>query len=1214
MEEQGTTGGGCDRKRIKLRHHSEFTRPGARCNMHEKMRRRAASPATGDLDAITHRLGDAALCAAELRHLMTRWRKRLVVAGIGLALLAVCVGAASLLVPRLTDLNRVRAKIVTTLAERLHADVHIGAVQVRLLPLPHLVLRDTRLSLPGRLDASVPSASVYPRMLSLLRGRLAIASVHLDAADVRVGTTGGAASGATSPRWSNLPATAAVVLQALGDASARAAPGLVVFARDCRISLVDGAGVGHTFTSLTARLQLPPDALRLDATCASDLAQRIGLHAAVDPTDFRGSAQLTLTHLHPQRIDAHPLAAGALALGDSDVNLDVHLSTDSAHSVRADIDGSIPRLTLEQAGARTTIRGDRVRGAVRLDDGRITVDLEDLRLDQPRAQVAGKLAIDRATGVARLAVRATQIDVAAMRAAAPVITGHLRLTHSLFDVLRGGSVTALELHADGASLAELGAGDGLTIHGQLANGQIHLPGTPLDLEDVSGTATVAAGVLSGVHVAARLDQVRARDGTLQLGVRHGSGDVRADATVEAEARALPALLKRFVANPRLTQPMDRVTDLEGTVSGALHVGGTTEQVTVTVDAMPAGVSGRLPGLSRPVRVDGGHVVVDTGAQRFTATDLQIGSGTSSLSHLSLEVPWDASPQTFGLTVGQSSIVFDEIYPWLTTAGWFPNAAWRPQTITGTLGLESGHVDGPLDNPAAWHIALAGAAHRLTIDAQLLQQHVALRAPVSLADFRLDRDPAATTTASGKFSTGDGLTGSVNLSWSPVELRLRQLVLRDRDSDATLSFLRRADRLELAFAGTLSKRTVDALVDENRILGGELRGDVTASLALQRPMDSRADGQLDATDLLLPLSNGREVRAERLRVRAQDGTITGEATVHLGPEDTLQVHGSVSRASDAFVTALDVSADHLEWAQLASWVQRGDGASAPTPGSSPIPLRGTVRLTAQSFTYGDLRWEPVRATVALVPLKTTVTVTAADLCGVSTPGTITLAPEGTSVTLKPAAADADLDSTLRCFGAEPGIISGRFTLAGQLTATGKPADLISSLRGTIHLRARKGRIRRLGMVAKVLSALSVVSGAVGNIRDMASNELPYDRLELKGRVQGSTILLSEAVFDGPTAKMAATGSVDVRDRTVELTVLVAMLKSVDSVVSHIPVIRGLLGSGLVSVPVKVSGPIGDPEIIPLAPSAVGAELVNVMTRTLKLPFDVIQPLLGGGKKP
>jgi hypothetical protein len=96
--------------------------------------------------------------------------------------------------------------------------------------------------------------------------------------------------------------------------------------------------------------------------------------------------------------------------------------------------------------------------------------------------------------------------------------------------------------------------------------------------------------------------------------------------------------------------------------------------------------------------------------------------------------------------------------------------------------------------------------------------------------------------------------------------------------------------------------------------------------------------------------------------------------------------------------------------------------------------------------------------------------------------------------------------------------------------------------------------------------------------------------------------------------AAEGTVDISTRSLDLTLLVAPLKTVDTVVSRIPILGSVLGGSLVSVPVRVSGDFANPSVTPLPPWAVGRGLLNVMTRTLKLPLKLIESAGSKGTPP
>jgi len=92
------------------------------------------------------------------------------------------------------------------------------------------------------------------------------------------------------------------------------------------------------------------------------------------------------------------------------------------------------------------------------------------------------------------------------------------------------------------------------------------------------------------------------------------------------------------------------------------------------------------------------------------------------------------------------------------------------------------------------------------------------------------------------------------------------------------------------------------------------------------------------------------------------------------------------------------------------------------------------------------------------------------------------------------------------------------------------------------------------------------------------------------------------------ELAAMGEIDLTNQELNLTVLVAPLKTVDRVIKWTPVVRTILAGNLVTIPVRLRGSLKDPKVTALAPSAIGSELFGMMKRTLGLPFKVIEPLM------
>jgi len=135
-------------------------------------------------------------------------------------------------------------------------------------------------------------------------------------------------------------------------------------------------------------------------------------------------------------------------------------------------------------------------------------------------------------------------------------------------------------------------------------------------------------------------------------------------------------------------------------------------------------------------------------------------------------------------------------------------------------------------------------------------------------------------------------------------------------------------------------------------------------------------------------------------------------------------------------------------------------------------------------------------------------------------------------------------------------------------------------------------------------VNVTQVIAGELPDMTKGGMDYKSAQVKGRIDGRTILFQEFALDASALTVAAHGTVDYSTRKVDMTVLVAPFKTVTWVISHIPILRGILGGMLIAVPVAVHGTIDNPIVVPLGPAAVGSRLLDILGNTLKLPGKAI----------
>jgi hypothetical protein len=193
------------------------------------------------------------------------------------------------------------------------------------------------------------------------------------------------------------------------------------------------------------------------------------------------------------------------------------------------------------------------------------------------------------------------------------------------------------------------------------------------------------------------------------------------------------------------------------------------------------------------------------------------------------------------------------------------------------------------------------------------------------------------------------------------------------------------------------------------------------------------------------------------------------------------------------------------------------------------------------------------------------------------------------------------------------MTGGFDLTGGFQGQGEGKALARSLQGNYELTARKGRIDRFDLLSRIFAFLNITEVFRGRLPDLGQKGFAYDSINVKGDLQPGKVLIKEATLKGPSMEIASQGEIDPVGQKISLTVAVAPFRTIDHVISMIPLVRYVLGGTLISIPVKVTGDFKDPRISPLSPSAVGSDFLGIMKRTLDLPVRMIHPIWPKGEE-
>jgi hypothetical protein len=497
----------------------------------------------------------------------------------------------------------------------------------------------------------------------------------------------------------------------------------------------------------------------------------------------------------------------------------------------------------------------------------------------------------------------------------------------------------------------------------------------------------------------------------------------------------------------------------------------------------------------------------------------------------------------------------------------------------------------------------------------LPRDLRLRSPLQVNQARLNWARPSQLSFSGNLMVNKGPKIAMDFGWNPAELKINRLSIQDDVSDASLTLNLKKKALDIKFVGNLSQKTSDAIFVKQHMSSGWITGDFKARILIDQPLQSSAHGNLEGKDIIFPRELGVPVKIDALSLDAVQNKIGVKSAAISWGERRIDLKGNVKISKKEFLLDMDLGMDGCTWDELQNLLPGENHANKGKTKETflAVPLRGNLRVHSKYFKYGRFTWSPIQASITFRRDEIDVAVGAADLCGISTPGVLKISPSQLRMDFKPNTQDQDLAPAIDCLLDKKEIISGSFDIEGQIETRGMEKTLIKALQGDMNFTAREGRIYRYGALAKIFALLNVTEIYKGKLPDVSKEGFAYKTIRSRTNIQNGKLILEEMHIDGASMGIVCQGDIDLNDNRMNVTVLVAPLKTVDSIIKHIPLVNIIFNGTLVSVPFRVTGNIADPKVTPLSPSAVGSGLFGILKRTIKLPIKIVQPILPGKNK-
>lgn len=427
-------------------------------------------------------------------------------------------------------------------------------------------------------------------------------------------------------------------------------------------------------------------------------------------------------------------------------------------------------------------------------------------------------------------------------------------------------------------------------------------------------------------------------------------------------------------------------------------------------------------------------------------------------------------------------------------------------------------------------------------------------------------------------------------------------------------------ISISWQGKLSKSTLDAILEKNTLLSGTIAGTFRLGYTPGLSQPWSFEGVMDVSNLNIPWEGG-PIEVQSLGLGSYGSGVNIDPIVLRFGGEEISGAGRLTGGRNGFDVKGILKSEAVSWDSLGKIIED----FLKNRGPSSLAVTGRIGFEIGKFKYtkvspgckGDkcrklYTFRTVKGeAVFLKDNAIEVSIDSANLCGLNTVGKWIKHEgkglgEGIFHVYTPLKGGAVFQETLPCLGYAGDIIEGPFDL--DIRFEGLPDRW---RKGHIDLTSRDGRIRRLTLLAKIFSILNVTDIFSGGLPDLFTQGFAYSKLEMSGDVEDGDLILKKMIVNGTGLNIFATGSIDINRFDSDLTFLIAPFKTIDTIITKVPVLGRVLGGkrgSLITLAVGVKGPIGDPDVTFLPAGAVGRGVLGLLTDTLKIPYYVIEPAL------
>ncbi|MGA9261932.1 MAG: AsmA family protein, partial [Desulfobacterales bacterium] len=661
-------------------------------------------------------------------------KRRKIVVGVLIGMFAVLLMlfAAAVVLPRLIDSETLKNKIRSKFSQKVGGGIDFDRLDFSVFPAPHVTLDKVSVILPKKFAGSAEMISIYPKILPLLSGKIGFREIRVRQPDVTITMQKSLKEEKTPAKSPAVSDLMRQIVSVFATPPALLLPDVDSYIENGRFKLMYDSRAAVELDHVEARLTTAAGSLKFQVTGTSNLVESVSMSGWIDTREVKGNAQILLTQLQPQVIRDTFLPDLALKMQAVPADLTIDVNLDGPGQMQADVDVSIPELTLARDNKIVEIRNRTFKSRVDFDKNLAAVSLMDLILDYPQMSLSGHLISSLDDSQLRMEIEGRNVDVEATRQAALALSGENNVIRGIFEVLKGGTVPLITLTAQGQAPSDLGNMDKLVIRGQMRDGDITIPGVQLDLAGAAGDVVISNGILEGENLRARLGNSTGQNGKLKLGLVGDSAPFHLETDVRADLSQLPPILDRLIDNKDFRNELAKIEELKGGANGKLVIGKDVNNVDVTVAASDINLTARYRGIPYPVAISSGNFSYTKAG--IGIRQLRASLGKSTFTDLSGGLEWGKKGE-LEITSARCGLYLAEMVPWLASFEALRKTLKYYGGEKGVITISALKVKGPLQTPRDWHFDVSGEIKDLVLEN--LPQHPG---PLTIASLKFKADP------------------------------------------------------------------------------------------------------------------------------------------------------------------------------------------------------------------------------------------------------------------------------------------------------------------------------------------------------------------------------------------------------------------------------------------------------------------------------------------